>query len=262
LKKNIARVKKAREESQRQADKLAAELAQAQAAAAKTAADIEAKEAQIAKNRASVDKLNEQISKAAEKRDAAADKRKVAWKRQAELESELGQIKETVDRAQRSMQMTMDRELHRGLESVRAIAADLGLEGRVFGPLIELFMCKPEFHQAVEITGGNSLFGVVVDTDATAAQVIAELNKRKGGRVTFVPLNRINPARPEYPVGVDAMPMIRQLKYDPKFEKAFLQTFGQSTRTLLRLRLLCFSYTGCSLFFLLVGECFAEQARR
>jgi len=227
LKKSIARGKKAREDSQRQADKLAKELAEAQEAAAKLDSDVAAKEKQIEKNRGSVEKLNEQLSKAAEKRDAAADTRKAAWKRQAELEGELAQLKETVDRAQRSMQMTMDRELHRGLESVRQIAQELGLAG-VYGPLIELFTCSPEFHQSVEITGGNSLFGVVVDTDATAAQVIAELNKRKGGRVTFVPLNRISPARPEYPVTTEAMPMIRQLKYDPKFEKAFLQTFGKT----------------------------------
>ncbi len=112
------------------------------------------------------------------------------------------------------------------MESVRAITRELKLTG-VYGPLIELFTTGVEFHQAVEITGGNSLFSVVVDTDATASTVIQELNRRKGGRVTFVPLNRIEPARPDYPQGVEAMPMIQQLKFDKKYEKAFLQTFGQ-----------------------------------
>lgn len=117
-------------------------------------------------------------------------------------------------------------DLFRGVEAVRQIASDLKLTG-VFGPLIELFTCKAEFHQAVEITAGNSLFHVVVDSDATASTVIHELNRRKAGRVTFVPLNRIEPRRPDYPATTDAMPMIKQLQFDPKFEKAFMQVFGQ-----------------------------------
>jgi structural maintenance of chromosome 3 (chondroitin sulfate proteoglycan 6) len=118
-------------------------------------------------------------------------------------------------------------DLFRGVEAVRQIAIDLKLTG-VFGPLIELFTCKAEFHQAVEITAGNSLFHVVVDSDATASTVIHELNRRKAGRVTFVPLNRIEPKRPDYPASPDAMPMIKQLQFEPKFEKAFMQVFGQS----------------------------------
>lgn len=117
-------------------------------------------------------------------------------------------------------------DLFRGVEAVRQIAIDLKLTG-VFGPLIELFTCKAEFHQAVEITAGNSLFHVVVDSDATASTVIHELNRRKAGRVTFVPLNRIEPKRPDYPASPDAMPMIKQLQFEPKFEKAFMQVFGQ-----------------------------------
>ena len=125
------------------------------------------------------------------------------------------------------------KDLFRGVEAVRQIAIDLKLPG-VFGPLIELFTCKAEFHQAVEITAGNSLFHVVVDSDATASTVIHELNRRKAGRVTFVPLNRIEPKRPDYPASPDAMPMIKQLQFEPKFEKAFMQVFGQSRAAAVR----------------------------
>ena len=45
-----------------------------------------------------------------------------------------------------------------------------------------------------------------MDTEETASRVVKELIARRAGRVTFVPLNRISPQRPDYPVSSDAMP--------------------------------------------------------
>ncbi len=61
----------------------------------------------------------------------------------------------------------------------------------MFGPLVELFSCMEQMNAAVEVTAGNQLFNVVVDNDATSTTIIKYLNSCKGGRVTFVPLNRI-----------------------------------------------------------------------
>lgn len=145
------------------------------------------------------------------------------------------------------------------MESVRKIAAELNLSG-VYGPLIELFTCKPEFHQAVEITAGNTLFNVVVDSNETASTVIAELNRRKAGRVTFIPLADISPQRPEYPATPDALPMIKQLQYDAKYEKAFLQTFGQAQRPQCESTTMRVNSDSCSSLFLSLCS-LAVQAR-
>ena len=61
----------------------------------------------------------------------------------------------------------------------------------VYGPLVELFSCMEQMNAAVEVTAGNQLFHVVVDTDATATAIVEYLNRSMGGRVTFMPLNRI-----------------------------------------------------------------------
>jgi structural maintenance of chromosome 3 (chondroitin sulfate proteoglycan 6) len=116
-----------------------------------------------------------------------------------------------------------------GLDAVRQIASDLRIDG-YHGPVIDLFSCAEHYHTAVEITAGNSLFHVVVETDAIATKLIQELNKRKAGRVTFVPLNRINPDHPKYPAlsRDEAVPMIEQLQYDKRFEKAMLQIFAKT----------------------------------
>jgi len=39
---------------------------------------------------------------------------------------------------------------------------------------------------------GNRLFHVVVDTDATAARILEAMRRTRSGRVTFMPLNRLN----------------------------------------------------------------------
>lgn len=73
-----------------------------------------------------------------------------------------------------------------------------------------------------------SLFHIVVDTDETASRVLAEMLKDKIGRVTFMPLNRLKPKAMIYPEADEVSPLIQQLTYDPKFEKAFQQVFGKT----------------------------------
>jgi structural maintenance of chromosome 3 (chondroitin sulfate proteoglycan 6) len=73
-----------------------------------------------------------------------------------------------------------------------------------------------------------SLFHVVVDTDETASRVLDVMLKEKTGRVTFMPLNRLNPRNPPPPNEDDAEPLIEKLRYDPRFEKAFQQVFGKT----------------------------------
>jgi structural maintenance of chromosome 3 (chondroitin sulfate proteoglycan 6) len=63
-----------------------------------------------------------------------------------------------------------------------------------------------------------------VDDDKVAADIIGELNKRGGGRVTFMPLSRLKPSLPELPPSSgDAIVMIDRLEFDEKYRKAFQQ---------------------------------------
>lgn len=47
------------------------------------------------------------------------------------------------------------------------------------------------------MAGGNSIFNVIVDTDDTAAKLMTLLERRKLGRVTFMPLSKLK--RPRKP---------------------------------------------------------------
>lgn len=62
----------------------------------------------------------------------------------------------------------------------------------VHGPLIDLFECHENLYTAVEVTAGNQLFNVVVDTDTTASNIYRLLSQHKAGRITCLPINRLH----------------------------------------------------------------------
>lgn len=104
----------------------------------------------------------------------------------------------------------------------------MGLDG-VYGPLYRLFeVTDDKFNTAIELTAGNSLFHVVVDSDDTATRVLNTMIKEKTGRVTFMPLNRLHPKNPPAPNAQDAIPLIDKLRFDPAHLKAFQQVFGKT----------------------------------
>ena len=119
----------------------------------------------------------------------------------------------------------MSRSQWEAISAVRAIAEKKKIKG-LYGMVIELFTCNEKFNTAVEVTAGNQLFQMVVDTDDTAATLLKELAQANAGRVTFMPLNRIKPgADPKYPVTDDALPMMEKLTYDKKFRPAIAEIF-------------------------------------
>ena len=94
----------------------------------------------------------------------------------------------------------------------------------VHGVLLELLSCKANLHTAVEVTGGNQLFQVVVENDTVATKIVDFLTRDKMGRATFLPLNRVNPSDVNYPDhGSDAVPMLKLLKFNPMFAPAMKQ---------------------------------------
>lgn len=121
----------------------------------------------------------------------------------------------------------MDHNTSRGTAAVRRIKRQHNLEG-VYGTLAELFDVNDRYRTAVEVTAGQSLFHYVVDTDETATTVLEILQKEKAGRVTFMPLNRLQSRPLNMPRASDTIPMIDKLQYDPAYERAFQHVFGKT----------------------------------
>ena len=77
----------------------------------------------------------------------------------------------------------------RGSYALR-ILLEAGLEG-IHGYVAQLGEVNEKYRYALEIAAGNRLGQVVVDNDNIASKAIEILKRKKAGRLTFLPLNRI-----------------------------------------------------------------------
>lgn len=137
------------------------------------------------------DELDAAVAEARKARDVATDARKELWRAEGKLQSALSSVSEQVTNTERSLAGVVDRVTWQGLETIRRTLAQCPNE-KVHGPLYELFQVSDSiFRPAVEAIAGTSLFNVVVADDATATNLLQVLNREKGGRVTFIPLNRV-----------------------------------------------------------------------
>ena len=155
----------------------------------------------------------------------ANTKSRELWREDAKLDSVMAKAQQELNHAEQTLSHTMDQNTSRGLAAVRRIKRQHNLDG-VYGTLAELLEVNPKYRTAVEAAAGNSLFQYVVDNDETATKVIEILQKEKAGRITFMPLSRLKPKIGNIPKASDSIPMIERLQFDPVYEKAFQQVFG------------------------------------
>jgi structural maintenance of chromosome 3 (chondroitin sulfate proteoglycan 6) len=188
------------------------------------------KEAEISTLKVQIDDINKEYGNVTEERNKAANARKELWRENNELTTSFGSCKEGLDKAERLLEYTMDKDLYRGLQTVKRAAEQQGMRG-VHGPLIELFKTEKKFIKCVETTAGNQLFNVVVDNVDTAGKVIKVLQRERSGRVTFIPLAQIKPKEIEYPKSADVFPMVKKLTYEKKYTKAIDQVFSRTLVT-------------------------------
>ncbi|KAF5391874.1 hypothetical protein D9757_001633 [Collybiopsis confluens] len=175
-----------------------------------------------------VTELSEQSSQLRQQHAGMIEERKDLWREDTKLESLVGRAADEMRTAERQLASMMDKDTGMGLRAVDRIAERHHLTG-VYGPLYRLFdVTDQKFNIAVELTAGNSLFHVVVDSDETASKVLDSMLKDKTGRVTFMPVNRLKPKNPPLPSNSDAIPILEKLRFDDIYAKAFQQVFGKT----------------------------------
>lgn len=168
-----------------------------------------------------------EASKLRERRDELNNKRRELWRRDSQLDDELKQAQKEITQKEKQLEFAVARDINRGLLAVKRIVRDHSVGG-VHGALIELLDCDERFNTAVEVTAGNSLFHVVVETDEVASRIIHHLNQEKGGRISFMPLNRIKDVPVEYPKTQDAVPLVSKLKFHSRYKAAMNQVFAKT----------------------------------
>ncbi|KAL2945568.1 Structural maintenance of chromosomes protein 3, partial [Bienertia sinuspersici] len=176
---------------------------------------IQSRKANLAMLENSINQSNEGFIASKGQRDGLQDERKSLWERENELSSEIEKLKSEVVKAEKNLDQATPGDIRRGLTSVRRICREYNTGG-VFGPIIELLECD------------ESLFHVVVDSDETATKIIRQLNASKGGRVTFIPLNKVKPSNVTCPQNDDVVPLLKKLKFQENYTNAFSQVFGRT----------------------------------
>lgn len=162
------------------------------------------------------------------------DTRKELWRKEQKLQTVLETLLSDVNQNQRNVNETMSRSLANGIINVKEITEKLKISPEsVFGTLGELIKVNDKYKTCAEVIGGNSLFHIVVDTEETATLIINELYRMKGGRVTFIPLNRLSlDSDVKFPSNtttqIQFTPLIKKIKYEPRFEKAVKHVFGKT----------------------------------
>ena len=103
----------------------------------------------------------------------------------------------------------------------------------VCGLVAQLAEVENDYQLALEIAAGSRLGQVVVEDDSIAAAGIALLKQRRVGRATFLPLNKINPPRPQ---DVHSLRSVRGfidlavnlITCAPRYQKIFNYVFGNT----------------------------------
>ena len=152
--------------------------------------DLEAKTADVTKKGQSLQALTSTIEEKKKLRNEMAESRKEQWRSLEELNERVSEARDNAQKAMSNMRKVMPRATSQGLDALAGIVQQEGIRvgEQYHGLLLENFDIKhPKFNTAIEVAAENSLFHVVVDTDATAARLMKRLEQDKLGRVTFLP---------------------------------------------------------------------------
>jgi len=189
--------------------------------------DIQAAEQQSAASIQRSEQVRDLIRAATTRRNELQEQRKSSWRGLETFQEQSQETRQELERAKQQLNRALPRHIAQGLQAVEAIVAEHNVQG-YYGTLIDNITLRADaFRSAIEVAAGNALFHVVVDTDTTAAFLINELDRRKAGRLTFLPLNRLHNPTIHYPDSNDVRPLMAvALTYESHLEVAVKQVFG------------------------------------
>ena len=161
-------------------------------------------------------------------------------KEEAELSREVGELEQAI------LGLTRDYERLKAESQVadalakgytRAVAAvlearDKGQIKGIHGTVAELATVEKKHEAAINVSAGQRMQAVVVDTDTVAAECIEFLKKNRAGRATFLPLNKMLSNRPRGKAVMLAKETlgfaIDLITFEEKYRDAFYYVFGDT----------------------------------
>lgn len=188
-------------------------------------------EATIRQQEEAIKRCDADLQAAHAQRNAMQDRRRELFKAEDSARGKVERLQQEYQQSLRARSSAVPRHLAGSLDAMERICKDHGITG-VLGPLVDLFTCNENLYSAVEVTAGGALFHMVVDTDATASRIIHQLAANKAGRITCLPLNRLNPEKVKLPsqdqYDRNAVPLLKKLTFEAIYRPAMEQVFGKT----------------------------------
>jgi structural maintenance of chromosome 3 (chondroitin sulfate proteoglycan 6) len=230
LKKQIRDLEKAQEEKKQLLAEHQSSLGNVRRTIQETQQEIEAKQQEITEKTQALQGMTKALDEKKKNQIDLHEERKQAWRECEALQDKVQETRDALGKATADMRKSMPRNTAMGLKALEAIVEQekLVIGEQYFGSLVENFTLKdPKFQTAVEVAAQNSLFHVIVDSDSTAALLMKRLEDGKLGRVTFLPLNRLNSSPTQAPANQNEVKSLMEmcLDFEPKVAKAMYHVF-------------------------------------
>ncbi len=118
-------------------------------------------------------------------------------KQKKELEEALTRLQTEYSQlnAEEKAARSVKKGYNRAVETILQ-ARDTGELTGVHGTVAEIADVKKEYETALQVAAGGRMQSIVVQNDEVAADAIKILKKKKAGRASFLPLNKMMPGRP------------------------------------------------------------------
>lgn len=192
--------------------------------------DIASKKEELSRKTESLQGLHKTLEEKTKNHYAMLDVRKNSWRDAETLQDQAKEARDLFHQELGNFRKSMPRATSMGIRALPRIVEQEGLVlgKQYFGMVMDNMTLKdPKYRTAVEAATQNSLFHVIVDTDATAAKLMTRLENERLGRVTFMPLNQIRvEANPSYPQSNDVAPLLDTcISYEVPVAKAMQHVF-------------------------------------
>ncbi|GET86130.1 structural maintenance of chromosome 3 protein, putative [Leishmania tarentolae] len=166
------------------------------------------------------------------KRDELNQQRRQLWQSVHEQESVVQRMDEASRNAKQQWERAVRHDIRQGLQSLSEVLQELRnpvLSAAVHGPLIDLIEVADGYKTAAEITAGNTLFNVVVDSFEVSTTLLGEMNRRrKPGRVSFFPLDTCRGKAVDIATTPDCSPLLSKVNCDTRFKDVVAEVFGRT----------------------------------
>ncbi len=183
------------------------------------------------------EKITAKINEAKEGIKESTEKLSIQQRTRIRLEQEQTRIEKEITKID-SRRETLQES--RGAGALKLLL-EAGLDG-IHGPVAQLGEVEDSYRLALEVAAGSRLGHLVVDNEEIAAKAIEILKAKKAGRLTFLPLNRINPSnalknqalarfQSEKEISNYSSPIgkaIELIKFEPIYNNVFSYVFGDT----------------------------------